>query len=94
MAYAHRQDDTRSCGATTIVSGQTFVKVDGKLWSVDSDNNTDGGGALQTSHSWLTIAGKGIIVSGDSASADALCPIPGGQHCTPSAVSYSDLIKV
>ena len=94
MAYSHRQNDARACGATTIVSGQDFVLVDGKLWSVDGDNNTDGGGALSTSHSWLTIGGKGIIVNGDSAAPDSLCPIPGGPHCAPSATGYSDLVSV
>ena len=94
MAYAHRQGDMRACGATTIVSGQTFVNVDGKLWSVDGDKNTHGDGALTTSHSWLTIAGKGVIVSDDEAESDSLCPIVGGAHCAPSAVGYSVLIEV
>jgi len=93
MADAHRQDDSRACGATTIVSGQTFVKVDGKLWAVDGDQNTDGDGGLITTHSWLTIAGKGIIVVGDSAAADSLCIPLGGAHCGPSASSGSNLIK-
>lgn len=94
MANAHRNGDARACGATTIVSGQDFVLVDGELWSVDGDDNTDGGGALSTSHSWLTIAGKGIIVNGDSAAPDSLCPIPGGPHCAPNATGFSDLITV
>ena len=41
MAYCHRDGDSRSCGATTIVSGQNFVFVDSHLWSVDGDGNTD-----------------------------------------------------
>ena len=94
MAMAHRHGDSRACGATTIVTGQDFVKVNGKFWSVDNDNNTDGGGPLHTSHSWLTIAGKGIIVVGDSASGDNLCPIPGGAHCSPSATSGDSVINV
>jgi uncharacterized Zn-binding protein involved in type VI secretion len=94
MAYCHRDGDSRSCGATTIVSGQNFVFVDSHLWSVDGDGNTDGGGALNTSHSWLTIAGKGIIVAGDGAAPDSLCPIPGGPHCAPNAVGFDDLINV
>ena len=93
MADAHRSTDSRSCGAGTIVVGQDFVKVDGKLWSVDGDPNDHGGGALSTSHGWLTIAGKGIIVVGDSAAADSLCITLGGAHCGPSASSGSNLIK-
>jgi uncharacterized Zn-binding protein involved in type VI secretion len=92
MAFAHRQDDARICGATTIVSGQSHVKVDGKLWAVDGDPNTDGGGGLITSHAWLTINGKGVIVAGDNAAADSLCPLP--PHCNPSAVGFSSLVDV
>jgi uncharacterized Zn-binding protein involved in type VI secretion len=94
MAYCHRSTDSRACGAGTVVVGQDFVTVDGKLWSVDGDPNDHGAGALSTSHSWLTIAGKGIIVAGDSASADSLCLPLGGAHCGPSATGYDDLINV
>jgi hypothetical protein len=94
MAYSHRDTDSRACGATTIVSGQDFVTVDDKLWSVNGDDNTDGGGALSTSHSWLTIADKGIIVNGDSAASDSLCFPIGGNHCAPSATGYDNLIEV
>jgi uncharacterized Zn-binding protein involved in type VI secretion len=87
MAAIHRQDDSRTCGATTIVSGQSTVFAGGKLISVDGDGNTDGGGALSTSHASITINGKGIIVVGDSAAPDSLCPIPGGPHCAPNASS-------
>lgn len=92
MANAHRQDDARVCGATTIVTGQSHVSIEGKLWAVDGDPNTDGGGGLNTSHGWLTINGKGIIVAGDSAAPDALCPIP--PHCNPDAVGFSSLVSV
>ena len=92
MAYSHREGDTRICGATTVHQGQDFVKVDGQLWAVNGDPNTDGGGGLNTSHNWLTINGKGIIVNGDSADADSLCPIP--PHCNPAATGYDDLITV
>ena len=71
-----------------------YFKVDGKLWAVNGDVNSDGDGGLITSHSWLTIAGKGIIVVGDSANPDDLCPVPGGPHCNPASSSGDDLIKV
>lgn len=92
MAFSHRHDDSRVCGASTIVAGQDHLTIDGKLWAVDGDPNDHGDGALITSHSWLTINGKGVIVAGDSASADALCPIP--PHCNPSAVGFSELVDV
>jgi len=37
MPAAHRHDDLRVCGATTIVSGQGTVFVNGKLWAVEGD---------------------------------------------------------
>lgn len=40
MPGAHRHDDTRFCGATTIVTGQTTVKVNGRLWAVEGDKDT------------------------------------------------------
>jgi uncharacterized Zn-binding protein involved in type VI secretion len=94
MAAIHRQDDSRACGATTIVIGQSTVYAGGKLISVDGDLNTDGGGALSTSHGSITINGKGIIVVGDSAAADDLCPIPGGAHCAPNASSGLGTVTV
>jgi len=94
MAYSHRNGDVRSCGATTIVSGQNFVTVDGQLWAVDGDQDTDGAGQLITSNSWLSISGKGIIVNGDAAQPDDLCPTVGGAHCEPSAVGYDAAISI
>jgi uncharacterized Zn-binding protein involved in type VI secretion len=94
MAYCHRHGDSRACGATTIVTGQNFVKVDGQLWSVNGDPDSHGGGALSTTHPWLTINGIGIIVQGNSAAADSLCLPLGGAHCAPSATGFDNLIDV
>jgi hypothetical protein len=73
MPGAHRQDDTRACGATTIAS-DFGVYVNGKLWSVEGDADSHGGGALiSVVGSTILIGGKKVIVaSGDQASADAL----------------------
>ena len=92
MAYSHRQTDARVCGATTIASGQDFVTIDGQLWAVDGDPNTDGGGGLIPSQSFVTIGGKAVILAGDSAAPDLLCPIP--PHCDPAAVGFDDLVEV
>jgi uncharacterized Zn-binding protein involved in type VI secretion len=89
---AHRHGDSRICGASTIVAGQSHVTVEGQLWAVDGDPNDHGGGALISTHAWLTINGKGVIVAQDPAGADALCPVP--PHCNPSAVGFSDLVDV
>ena len=94
MAICHRNGDSRACGASTVVSGQDFVTVDGELWSVNGDPNDHGDGNLATSHSWLKINGIGIIVVGDGAAADNLCIPLGGAHCAPSASSGDSLINV
>lgn len=94
MAYCHRQDDARVCGAVTVVAGQDFFRVEGKLWAVDGDPNSHGDGQLITSHAWLKINGKGVIVVGDNAAPDDLCLLVGGDHCDPVAVGYSDLVNV
>lgn len=90
MPAAHLHGDTRICGATTIVTGQSTVYVNGKLWAVDGDANSHGGGQLQASGSTVIINGKPVIVNApDSASPDGLCPIPGGPHCAPATASGS-----
>jgi len=94
MAYSHRHNDSRACGALTVVSGQDFVTIEGQLWAVDGNPNSHGGGALSASKTYVTIGGKPIIVAGDSAAPDALCPTAGGPHCAPSAVGFSNLVDV
>lgn len=91
---AHRHGDQRSCGATTVVSGQSFVTVDGQLWAVENDQNTHGGGGLIASKTYIKIGGKSVIVVNDSANQDNLCPSLGGEHCNPKASSGSNLINV
>ena len=89
MPAAHRADDLRICSATTIVTGQSTVFVAGKLWSVEGDPNSDGGGGLVASATTVKINNIPVIVLGNSAFADDLCPIVGGLHCTPSATTGS-----
>lgn len=90
MAGAHRIDDARSCGATTVASGNTTVYVNGKLRAVEGDPNTHGNGKLiATVGHTVFVQGKKVIVEGDNASPDGLCPRPGGEHCNPKAVGKS-----
>ena len=90
MPPVHRHGDARTCGATTIVSGQSTVFVNSKLWAVEGDGNTDGGGALNASGSTVKIGGIKIIINApDSAAPDSLCPKPGGPHCSPSTAAGS-----
>ena len=90
----HRHSDSRSCGASTVVSGQNFVKVNGQLWAVAGDGDSHGGGALIATQSYIKIAGKLVILQGDPASADSLCIPVGGNHCSPTAVSGDSLVTV
>lgn len=46
MPPAHRHADTRQCGAVTLVSGQSTVFVNDRLWSVVGDPNSHGSGNL------------------------------------------------
>jgi uncharacterized Zn-binding protein involved in type VI secretion len=61
MPPVHLHGDLRTCGATTVVTGQSTVRSNGKLWAVEGDMNTHGGGALIASSS-VKISGKRVIV--------------------------------
>lgn len=90
MAAIHRNDDGRSCGATTVVSGQSTVYANSKLVSVDGDPNSHGGGALSAACKQVYINSKMVVNhSPDGAAADALCPTVGGAHCGPSTAAGS-----
>lgn len=68
---AHRENDLRACGATTIVIGQSLVKIDGQLWAVEGDICSHGDGQLiSTSGTKIRINGKRVIVVGDTAAGD------------------------
>ena len=76
MPGAHRHDDSRLCGAKTIVVGQSNVRVNGRLWSVenDLDDHCNEGslnavyGALNVKiNSKLVICAMGDTADGDRA---------------------------
>ena len=71
---AHRQDDPRVCGGTTIVQGQNFVFVNGKLWAVSDDPETHGNGNLIPSHRGIYINGKSVIVHSPDLATDDNIP--------------------
>lgn len=80
MPGAHRNGDLRFCGATTIVTGQSTVRVNGQLWAVEGDKNSHGEGALVATTGALNvrIGGKKVICAvGDTAEVDLLGHIPG-----------------
>lgn len=60
---AHRHGDSRACGATTTVVGQSTCFVNGKLWAVDNDPNTHSAGNLDAnSTDKVFIEGKPVVV--------------------------------
>lgn len=90
MPMAHRHGDARVCGATTVVAGQSTTTVDGALWAVAGDVNSDGDGQLIPSVSGVTIEGKLVIVNApDHAEMDDLCTPLGGLHCDPMTAAGS-----
>lgn len=86
----HRDTDSRTCGATTVVSGQSTVFANNLLVSVDGDPNSHGGGALGAVCNQV-FANNIMVVNHtpDGASPDALCPPLGGAHCGPATASGS-----
>jgi len=73
MPGIHRHGDSRFCGATTVATGQSTVRVGGKLVAVEGDQSTHVGGALISVYgSTVKIGGKKVIVAvGDKAGPDS-----------------------
>lgn len=90
MAIAiHRNGDSRTCGAATIVAGQGTVFANSKLVSVDADPNSHGAGSLNAACNQVFVNGKMVVIVGNSAAPDSLCPPLGGAHCAPASSSGS-----
>ncbi len=87
----HRNTDSRICGASTTVKGQSNVFVNNLLASVQGDTNTHGGGALSASvnDGTVFINGVKVVLQGSAASPDSLCPPRGQPHCNPRSSSGS-----
>jgi uncharacterized Zn-binding protein involved in type VI secretion len=92
----HRHGDSRICGATTIVSGQSTVFANGKLIAVNEDRNTHGEGKLIAVTKNVYINGKMVVNKGDQAQADNLCGVIGQSpdHCNPYATTGSSNVFV
>jgi len=84
MAAIHRDTDARSCGATTVVAGQSNVYANNLLVSVDGDPNSHGGGALNAGSNKVFINNIAVVNhTPDGAAPDSLCAPLGGSHCGP-----------
>ncbi len=94
MPEIHRHGDSRACGATTVVTGQSTVYAGGKLVAVNGDNNTDGAGGLVAASNNVYIGGKRVVINGNGAAADSLCVPLAGAHCSPSANSGLSTVVV
>jgi hypothetical protein len=92
MPAAHRAGDSRSCGAGTIVTGQGSVFSEKKLWAVNGDANSHGGGALTSAKGLAATVfaeKKPVIVLGDGASGDsALHANPSAANGSPATLAY------
>lgn len=94
MPASHRHSDSRTCGATTVVTGQSTVFVDDLLWAVSGDPNSHGSGGLNPSGATVYCEDKLVIVNApDSAAPDNICPISGGEHCNPKTASGSGTVS-
>lgn len=91
---AHRNTDSRACGASTVTAQSKNVYVNGLLWSINGDPNSHGGGNLSAATKNVFIGGVAVVNVGDSASADDLCVPLGGDHCAPSATGGSSDVFV
>ena len=90
MPAVHRNTDPRSCGASTVVAGQSNVWANNLLVSVDGDPNSHGGGALSAGSNKVFINNIAVVNhSPDGAAPDALCPPLGGAHCGPATAGGS-----
>lgn len=94
MPAAHRNSDSRACGASTVSAQSRNVYVNGLLWSIDGDPNSHGQGALSAATNSVFIGGIAVCNNNDPAAADNLCPPLGGAHCAPSAVGGSSNVFV
>ena len=73
----HRHTDSRVCGATTVVTGNTSVFANDLLVSVNGDPNSHGAGALSAGCNHLYVHGALVVNNTpDGAAPDAICPVP------------------
>ena len=89
MARAHREGDSRTCGATTNVTQQSSVYVNNKLWAVQNDPSTHGNGQLNALNTGVYIENKKVVVRSDDADPDNLCE-DNNSHCDPDPNEGSD----
>lgn len=72
MPGSHRDGDSRFCGAVTVVTRQSTVFVDDKLWAVAGDKNSHEAGFLipLVGHTVFVEDQEIIVAVGDTATID------------------------
>ena len=91
MPKSHRHDDSRNCGAKTIVQNQSTVFVNGKLWAVKDTVDSHGGGQLIPTGTTVFVEGKPVIVhTPDHAQPDSIHPDPMTASGSPDVFAYED----
>ena len=91
----HRHGDSRVCGASTVVSGNTSVFANNVLVSVNGDPNSHGAGALSAGSNFVYCHTIAVVNhTPDTAAADALCVPVGPPHCGPSTAEGSPDVYV
>ena len=93
MPALHRDTDSRACGAVTNAACNN-VFTNNLLSSVDGNPNSHGGSNLNARNPNVYIGNILVVINGNHASPDSLCPIPGGPHCTPRATSGSPNVYI
>ena len=95
MPVVHRHSDSRACGATTVVSGQSNVYANNLLISVNGDPNSHGSGALAAGSRRVYINSIAVVNNTpDGAAADSLCPSLNAAHCAPVTAGGSPDVYV
>lgn len=90
MPGCHRNGDSRYCGAATIVSGQSTVFVNNRLWAVNGDPDTHDGAPLEAVYPSKNVYIQNILVicaPGDHAGAEPIPPFHGPPATWPAGHS-------
>jgi len=62
---AHRNTDSRACGASTVTAQSKNVYVNGLLWSINGDPNSHGDGNLSAATKNVYVNGLLWSINGD-----------------------------
>ena len=93
MPPIHRLTDSRICGHTTVVVGNSTVFANNLLVSVNNDPDTAGGGNLIAASRNVYVENIMVVNhTPDMAKPDKKCPAP--PHCTPITAQGSPNVFV